>query len=252
MSRVFVEPNQAVSQTSRMSCSRETTLPSLRTRTRSSSNSFAVSWSSSSRRNARCPSGSIRTRDSLAWRLAGAAAQQGPGPGEQLGEPERLRDVVVGAGVEPDDGVDLVGPGGEDEDRHACVPRRAADDRPRARRARAARGRGRAGRGPREPASSAAAPSERTSTSYPSRRRARASGSEIAGSSSARSTRVMGAIIGRRSPAARPCGTVRRSPGARRSSDGVTMPMPRRWRRRSSVIVKPDTAPSSLASASST
>src|SRR5690606_19755607 len=44
-------------------------------------------------------------------------AEQRPGPGEQLGEPKGLRDVVVGAGVQADHRVDLVGPSGEDEDR---------------------------------------------------------------------------------------------------------------------------------------
>ena len=43
-------------------------------------------------------------------------AQQRPHPGQQLGEPERLADVVVGARVEPDDEVDLVGARGEHED----------------------------------------------------------------------------------------------------------------------------------------
>ena len=49
----------------------------------------------------------------------GAAAQQRPHPGEQFGEPERLGDVVVGAGVEADDGVHLVDAGGEDQHRGA-------------------------------------------------------------------------------------------------------------------------------------
>jgi hypothetical protein len=37
---------------------------------------------------------------------------------EQLAEPERLRDVVVRAGVEPFDDVELVGLRGQDEDRN--------------------------------------------------------------------------------------------------------------------------------------
>ena len=46
--------------------------------------------------------------------------------GEQLVERERLREVVVGAGVEPGDPVrDLVA-GGEHEDRRAALARRAA------------------------------------------------------------------------------------------------------------------------------
>ena len=41
--------------------------------------------------------------------------EQGPDPGEQFREPEGLRHVVVGAGVETHDGIDLVGPRGEDQ-----------------------------------------------------------------------------------------------------------------------------------------
>ena len=48
--------------------------------------------------------------------LGGGASQQRPHPGEQLGQAERLRDVVVGARVEAHDGVHLVGAGREDED----------------------------------------------------------------------------------------------------------------------------------------
>jgi hypothetical protein len=53
-----------------------------------------------------------------AWRLDDASPQERPDAGEQLGEPERLRDVVVGARVQADDRVNLVGPGGEDQDGH--------------------------------------------------------------------------------------------------------------------------------------
>jgi hypothetical protein len=48
-------------------------------------------------------------------RLGGAAPEQGPDPGEELGQPEGLGDVVIGARVEADDGVHLVGAGGEDQ-----------------------------------------------------------------------------------------------------------------------------------------
>ena len=48
--------------------------------------------------------------------LRGEPAQQRADPGQQLGEAEGLADVVVGAGVEADDEVDLVGAGGEHED----------------------------------------------------------------------------------------------------------------------------------------
>ena len=49
--------------------------------------------------------------------LRGEPAQQRAHPGQQLGQPERLADVVVGARVEADDEVDLVGAGGEHEHR---------------------------------------------------------------------------------------------------------------------------------------
>ena len=49
--------------------------------------------------------------------VVGTAAQQRADPGQQLGQPERLGDVVVGAGVEADHGVHLVRPGGEDQHR---------------------------------------------------------------------------------------------------------------------------------------
>jgi hypothetical protein len=54
-------------------------------------------------------------------RLRGAAPQQGPHAGEQFGEPEGLGDVVVGARVQTDDGVHLVGTRGQDEDGHGMA-----------------------------------------------------------------------------------------------------------------------------------
>ena len=79
-----------------------------------------VSWSSSpssqARRGVRVDAHPLHHR-----RLRGATAQQRTHPGEQLGEPERLGDVVVRARVEPDHGVDLVGPGGQDQHRHAVA-----------------------------------------------------------------------------------------------------------------------------------
>src|SRR6266487_1615008 len=47
--------------------------------------------------------------------LRAAPAEQGADPGQQLGQPERLGHVVVGARVEPDHRVHLVRPRGEDE-----------------------------------------------------------------------------------------------------------------------------------------
>ena len=46
-------------------------------------------------------------------RLRHPAAQQRADPGQQLGQPERLGHVVVGARVQADDEVDLVGAGGQ-------------------------------------------------------------------------------------------------------------------------------------------
>ena len=50
-------------------------------------------------------------------RVRGEPAQQRPHPGQQLGEAERLADVVVGARVEADDEVHLVRAGGEHQHR---------------------------------------------------------------------------------------------------------------------------------------
>lgn len=47
-----------------------------------------------------------------------AAPEQGPYPGEQFGQPERLGHVVVGARVEAHHGVHLVGAGGQHEQGH--------------------------------------------------------------------------------------------------------------------------------------
>ena len=58
--------------------------------------------------------------------------QQRADAGQQLGQPERLGDVVVGAGVQADDGVHLVGPGGQDQHRQTRLglPEPAADLEP--------------------------------------------------------------------------------------------------------------------------
>lgn len=51
--------------------------------------------------------------------IGGAAAEQGAHAREQFGQPERLGDVVVGAGVEADHGVHFVGARGQDQNREA-------------------------------------------------------------------------------------------------------------------------------------
>ena len=94
---------------------------------------MAVRCSSRSPWNARCAATSTRTfcacSSSSSAGSPTRAAQQRADAGEQLGEPERLGDVVVGAGVEPDDEVDLVGARGEHEDRggQAVVADRTRD-----------------------------------------------------------------------------------------------------------------------------
>ena len=102
--------------TSRRISSRVTTCPARSTSTRSSSNSLFGQARPRRRRRARGgPDSSIRTPPTST--VSGREpAQQRPDPGQQLGEPERLADVVVGARVEADDEVDLVGARGEHED----------------------------------------------------------------------------------------------------------------------------------------
>jgi hypothetical protein len=53
--------------------------------------------------------------------LRGTAPEQRADPGQQFGEPERLRHVVVGPCVEADHGVHLVRAGGEDQHRHGLT-----------------------------------------------------------------------------------------------------------------------------------
>ena len=55
------------------------------------------------------------------------APEERPDPGAQLGQAERLGDVVVGAGLERRDLVVLGVPGGQDEDRRRGVASNAAD-----------------------------------------------------------------------------------------------------------------------------
>ena len=64
-----------------------------------------------------------------AERTGSGAAQHGADAAAQLGEAERLGDVVVGAGLEPLDGVGLAVERGQHDDRHDVAARaqRAAD-----------------------------------------------------------------------------------------------------------------------------
>lgn len=119
MSRVLVEDHQVVSQTSRISWSRVTTRPAV-----PDQDPEQVELLGRELELLVAHPGAVRLDvDPYAVGrggddgLAGAAPEQGPDPGEELGEAEGLGDVVVGARVEPDDGVDLVRPRGEDQDR---------------------------------------------------------------------------------------------------------------------------------------
>ena len=145
MSSVLVEPNQFSSHTSAMIRSRVTTRPASRTSSASRSNSFGESSSSSS------PCQALRaatsTLTSAAWNCSAVVRRSCDAhAGQQLGEPERLGDVVVGAGVEAADGVHLAVLGGQEHDRHRRAAPRARAGRPRGRRRPAGRCRGAAGR----------------------------------------------------------------------------------------------------------
>ena len=60
--------------------------------------------------------------------LAARPADRGPDAGDELRDLERLLDVVVGAGLEPDDDVDRVGARGEHDDRDGRGPADGAAD----------------------------------------------------------------------------------------------------------------------------
>ena len=117
MSSVLVDPNQFSSHTSAMIRSRVTTRPASRTSSASRSNSFGDSSSS------RSPCHALPRRDVDAdvrglELLGGRPPQLRAHAREQLGEPERLGDVVVGAGVEAADRVHLAVLRGQEDDRH--------------------------------------------------------------------------------------------------------------------------------------
>ena len=148
MSSVFVEPNQFVSQTSAMICSRVTTPPGPRGEQgqevellRAQIELLAADPGPAGvdvdrHRPDLDPAGRCRSR-------LLQAPGMGADAGEQLGEPKRLGHVVVGAGVEPGDDVELAVPGGQDQDREvgARPAQIAADGDPVD--VRRARGRGR-------------------------------------------------------------------------------------------------------------
>ena len=116
MSSVFVDPNQFSSHTSAMIRSRVTTRPASRTSSASRSNSFGESSSSSSSCHALRAATSTLT--SAAWNCSAVVPPQlGAHARQQLGEAERLGDVVVGARVEAADGVHLAVLRGEEHDR---------------------------------------------------------------------------------------------------------------------------------------
>ena len=121
VSSVFVEPIQSVSQTSRMIRSRVTTRPASESSSASSSNSLGRR--PSSRRPDARAGGEVhdevarRERAHLGERARGCAPLVRAHAGEELGEPERLDEVVVGARVEPRDDVELLVARGEDENR---------------------------------------------------------------------------------------------------------------------------------------
>ena len=108
-SSVFVEPHQFSSHTSSISCSRVTTAPASRASRSSTSNSFGRSASSSSPTRTRRAARSIVTSPTTVrargvGRSAAARgrdeAQVGCDAGQQLGETERLDDVVDGPQLE--------------------------------------------------------------------------------------------------------------------------------------------------------
>ena len=105
--------------------------PGLRRRNASSSNAFGLIGTASPSRRRRWPARSTwtRPRSTSGCDVGGGgllrAPEERPDPGRQLAQAERLRDVVVGAELEPDDLVELAVLGGQHHDRHAGL---GADD----------------------------------------------------------------------------------------------------------------------------
>ena len=128
--------------------SRVTTRPASATSSASRSNSFgrsvellAAAPRAARRRGRRATSPAASGSAALAPVGRRGAAQVRAHAREQLGEPERLDEVVVGAGVEPGDDVELLVARGEDQDRQLGARARAGGGRRRCRRRRAGRGR---------------------------------------------------------------------------------------------------------------
>ena len=182
---VFEEPYQLVCQTSSSSRCRLTAAPGSRASAASSSNSFGVSSSSRPSRVARRARSSTSSPPTRSGPSRPAERRRAPhdraDPGDQLAQPERLDDVVVGAELEPDDAVGLLAAGGHDDDRDARALAQlpadveAVDVRQAQVEQDEVRGRGRRGR---------LSPVATRATSKPSRRSPATSGSAIASSSS--------------------------------------------------------------------
>ena len=93
----------------------------LRARQTSRSNSSGVRLIGSPARVTAWPATSMARSpmSRVSWAGASKPPDPGPDPGDQLLGLERLDDVVVGAGLEPDDDVDGVALGGQHHDRDA-------------------------------------------------------------------------------------------------------------------------------------
>ena len=130
-------PHQCSSQTSSMSCSRRTTTPGSSASRESRSNSFGVSAiSSSSMRRRAAPAGRGASAPSCCTpERSDSAESSGAGPPphgadarDQLPEPERLHDVVVGAELEQEHAIELVAARGEHDDRRVGGSAQCAAD----------------------------------------------------------------------------------------------------------------------------
>ena len=120
---VFEEPYQLVCQTSASNRCRLTAAPGSRASAASRSNSFGVS-SSSLPGEGRAAGALVDLQLSGSQRaLAAGKRRRAPhdraDPRDQLAQPVRLDEVVVGPELEPDDAVGLFPAGGQDDDRNA-------------------------------------------------------------------------------------------------------------------------------------